>query len=125
MHEYAIPSMRHNPYLIAIDVETNDLRSINSPNDIAQEIIELGMKLKSDENDIMTSGIIARKDDKLLEDKGRKVNVLLKIKTSELGFGFIEHNEIEPQLHCNYGGLHRNFDGTYILGSNFVKMINA
>ena len=105
MHEYAIPSMRHNPNLIAIHVGTNDLRSINSPNDIAEEIIELGMKLKSDENDIMISGIVARKDDKLLEDKRRKVNELLKIKTSELGFGFIEHNEIKPQLHCKYGGV--------------------
>ena len=95
MHEYAIPSMRHNPNLIAIHVGTNDLRSINSPNDIAQEIIELGMKLKSDEND-MINGIVPRKDDKLLEDKRRKVNELLKIKTSELGFGFIEHNEIQP-----------------------------
>ena len=90
MHEYAIPSMRHNPNLIAIHVGTNDLRSINSPNDIAQEIIELGMKIKSDENDIMISGIVARKDDRLLEDKRRKVNELLKIKTSELGFGFME-----------------------------------
>ena len=52
MHESAIPSMMHNhPNLIAIHVGTNDLRSINSPNNIAQEIIELGMKLKSDEND--------------------------------------------------------------------------
>ena len=125
MHEYAIPSMRHNPNLIAIHVGTNDLRSTNSPNDIAQEIVELGMKLKSDENDIMISGIVARKDDKLIEDKRRKVNELLKIKTSELGIGFIEHNEIKPQLHCNYGGLHLNFEGTYILGSNFVNMINA
>ena len=125
LHEYAIPSMRHNTNLIALHLGTNDPRSINSPNDIAQEIIKLGMKLKSDEDDIMISGIVAWKDDKLLEDKRRKVNELLKIKTSELGFGFIEHNEIKPQLHCNYGGLHLNFDGTYILGSNFVKMINA
>ena len=125
MHEYATPSTRHNPNLIAIPVWTNDLCSINSPNDIAQENIELDMKLKSDENDIMISDIVARKDDKLLEDKQRKVNELLKLKTSELGFGFIEDNEIKPQLHCNYGGLHLNFDGTYIFGSNFVKMINA
>ena len=69
MHEYAIPSMRHNPDLIAIHVGTNDLCSINSSNYIAQEIIELGMKLKSEEIDILISGIVARKDDKLLEDK--------------------------------------------------------
>ena len=56
----------------------------------------------------MISGIVARKDNKLLEDKRRKVNELQKFKTSELGFGFIEHNEIKPQLHCNYGGLHLN-----------------
>ena len=110
MHEYAIPSMRHNPNLI----------DIHSTNDIAQEIIELCMKLKSDENDIMISGIDARKDDKLLEDKRQKVEELLKIKTSALGFGFIERNEIKPQLHCNYGGLHLNVDVTYILESNVV-----
>ena len=38
----------------------------------------------------MISGIVARKDDRLLKDKRRKVNELLKIKTSELGFGFME-----------------------------------
>ena len=83
------------------------------------------MKLKSDENDIMISSIVARKDDRSLEEKRQKVNELLKIKTSELGLGFIEHNEIKPQLHCNYGGLHLNFQGTFILGSNFVKMITT
>ena len=35
MHEYAIPSMRHNPNLIALHVGTNDLRSTKSSNDIA------------------------------------------------------------------------------------------
>ena len=125
MHEYVIPSMRYNPNLIASHVGTNDLRSVKSPNDIALEIVELSMKLKSDENDIMISSIVARKDDRSLEEKRQKVSELLKIKSSELGLGFIEHNEIKPQLHCNYGGLHLNFPGTFILGSNFVKMINT
>ena len=88
MHEYAIPSMRYNPNLIALHVGANDLRSVKSPNDIAHEIIELSMKLKSDENGIMISSIIARKDDRSLEEKRQKVNELLKIKTSELGLGF-------------------------------------
>ena len=125
MHEYVIPSMRYNPNLIALHVGTNDLRSVKSPNEIAHEIIELSMKLKSDENDIMISSIVARKDDRSTEEKRQKVNELLKIKSSELGLGFIEHTEIKPQLHCNYGGLHLNFQGTFILGSNFVKMINT
>ena len=30
MHEYAIPSMRYNPNLIALHAGTNDLRSIKS-----------------------------------------------------------------------------------------------
>ena len=60
MHEYVIPSMRYNPNLIALHVGTNDLRSVKSPNYIALEIIELSMQLKSDENDIMISSIIAR-----------------------------------------------------------------
>ena len=105
--------------------KTHDLLSVKSPNDIAHEIIELSMKLKSDENDIMISSIVAWKDDISLEVKRQKVNELLEIKTSELGLGFIEHNEIKPQLHCNYGGLHLNFQGTFILVSNFVKMINT
>ena len=83
------------------------------------------MKLKCDENDIVISSIVARNDDRSLDEKRQKVNELLKIKTSELGLGFIEHNEIKPQLHCNYGGLHLNFQGTFILRSNFVKMINT
>ena len=125
MHEYAIPSTRHNPNFIALHVGTNDLRSTKSSNDIAQEIIELGMKIKTEENDIIISAIVAGKDDNKLEEKRRKVNEILKSKTSELGLGFIEHNEIKPQIHCNYGGLHLNFDGTFILGSNVVDMINA
>ena len=125
MHEYAMPSMRHNPNLIAIPVGTNDLRSIKSPTEIAQEIIELGMKLKSEENDITINSIVARNDEKLLNEKRQKVNDLVKIKTSELGLGFIDHKDITPQLHCNHSGLHLNYDGTFKLGSNFVQMINA
>ena len=105
MHEYAMLSMRYNPNLIALHVGTNDLCSTKSPNDIAHEIIELSM----------ISSIVARKDNRSLEEKRQKVNELLKIKASEL-----EHNEIKPQLHCNYGGLCLNFQSTLILGSNFV-----
>ena len=69
-------------FLIALHGGTNDLRSIKSPNDIAREIIALSMKLKSDENDIMTSSIVARKDDGSLEEKRQEVNELLKIEIS-------------------------------------------
>ena len=120
-----MPSMRHNPNLIAIHVGTNDLRSIKSPTEIAPEIIELGMKLKSEENDITISSIVARNDDKLVNEKRQEVNDLVKIKTSELGLGFIDHKDITPQLHRNHSGLHLNYDGTFKLGSNFVQMINA
>ena len=86
--------MRYNPNLIALHVGINGLRSVKFPTDIAHEIIELSMKLKSDENDIMISSIVGRKDNRSLEEKRQKVIELLKIKTSELDFGFIEHKEI-------------------------------
>ena len=60
-----------------------------------------------------------------VDEKRIKVNDCLKIKTTELDMGFLNHHDIDSNLHCNSGGLLLNFNGTYALGSNFAKMISA
>ena len=78
MKDYVKPSLKYDPDLIIVHVGTNDLRSEKTPLQIADDIINLALEMKSDVNDVTTSGIIPRNVE--LNDKGLKVNDFLKIK---------------------------------------------
>ena len=85
------------------------------------ELTKLASDLKTDRNSVMISSITKR-DDKW-NDKGSKVNHLLKSKASDLGLGFIDHSNISLN-HLNGSGLHLNSIGTAALARNFLKAFN-
>ena len=62
MEHYSKPSMDSNPEFIILHTGTNSLRGERTPEDLAEEIIDLATSLKSDENEIVISEIIARRD---------------------------------------------------------------
>ena len=62
MEHYSKPPMDFNPDFIILHTGTNSLRGERTPEDLAEEIIDLATSLKSDENEIVISEIIARRD---------------------------------------------------------------
>ena len=86
--------MAFNPDFIILHTGTNSLRGERTPEDLAEEIIDLATNLKSDENEIVISEIIARRDQ--INEKVSKVNEISRMKSSEMRIGFISHNNIKP-----------------------------
>ena len=122
MWHHATPSKRFFPDMYILHVGSNDLRSPKSAEEIATEIIDLGLDLKTEENEVVISGITYR-DDKW-NDKGQEVNDILSLKCTNAKLGFIDNSNITKQ-HLNGSGLHLNFQGTLALANNFLRTINA
>ena len=72
---------------------------------------------------MIVSNILPRKDQ--LKEKVGQVNDFLKIKTTELGIGFIDHTNINPERHLKPKGLHLNDNGSATLQNNFINWINT
>ena len=75
MHDYIKPSLKYEQ--IIIHVGTNDLRREKEPNKITEEIVQLALNIKTDENDVLISAIRPRNDE--LNEKGMMVNDVLKL----------------------------------------------
>ena len=58
--------MKYENDLLILRFGTNDLRSDKCTNDIANEIINIGIQMKTEKNEIMISGIIPRGDNENL-----------------------------------------------------------
>ena len=121
MKVYAIPTMKREPDLIILHCGTNNLPESKEPKVIAEEIINLAVELKTDDNEVMISGLTMRKDKH--QDKGEKVNDYLKIKSSEIGLSFIDNSNLILNSHFNSKGIHLNFKGTQALANNFMNAI--
>ena len=112
------PSLKYKPDLMIIHKGTNDLRSDKTPSDITEEIINLIERIKTDENEIIVSGVVVR------NDKGLQVNALLKLKCIKYNVQFLDHSNISSRYHLNASGLHINPKGTIALAQNFLRCIN-
>ena len=122
MKDYIKPSLKYDPDAIIIHIGTNDLRTEKEPTQIADEIINLALAVKTDENEVSTSAILPRNDE--LDDKGKMVNDVLKIKCSKYAIGFMSNSNFIPNLHLNSNRLHLNFKGTTTLAKNLLDHIN-
>ena len=109
--------------LVILHTGTNSLRGESTPEEIADEVIDLATNLKTDHNEIVISEIIARRDQ--LNEKAVSVNNVLRMKTTELGIGYISHENINTDMHLNPKGLHLNHKGSILLSRNFINLVNA
>ena len=91
--------------------------------EISDEVIKLALNIKSDENEVVVSGILARNDDK--NTKVTEVNDILKTECSRFALVFLNNNNIVPKKHMKGGGVHMNYSGTVALANNFLKIINV
>ena len=42
----------------------------------------------------------------------------------ENNFAYVNHDNIKPRKHCNYGGVHLNTAGSKILAENFILALS-
>ena len=121
MKNYIIPSKKHENDLVILHMGTNDLKKTKSAKEIATEIVEMAIDMKTEQNEIMISGIVTRRDN--LNEKAIEVNRFLQSSCSTYNFYFIDNGNIYWETHLNLSGLHLNHNATYVLGSNFVDAI--
>ena len=62
MKHYVKPTQEKQPAQIIVHIGTNDLSSNKNSDEIADEIVNFAKSIKTDENNIVISGIVLRKD---------------------------------------------------------------
>ena len=105
MEHFIKPLLNYKPEKLIIHTGTNNLRSNESWNEIAENIIKLALEAKKSAKYVAISGIVTRDDD--LNTKGKEVNSILQIKLNKRDIFFIDNsNVIKREL--NASGLHLN-----------------
>ena len=112
------------PESLILHVGTNDLLSIQTPQQIAENIMNLADQIESDSPGTLVtiSAIFVRREDELWK-KATEINKLVKRFCSNRGWGFLPHISIDSSC-LNASGLHLNTKGVSILSSNFLTHID-
>ena len=122
MHHHAVPVMEFNPDLVILHVGTNSLRGSDTDAKIADDIVTLAKELKTNNNEIIISSIIERRDE--LKDKAKRVNDFLVMRSAQFKIPLIRHDHINEN-HLKPKGLHLSTKGSELLSENFIGWINA
>ena len=115
---YLLATKSRNLENIVLHCGTNDLKKKNSANEISNDIIENALLCKSDNNNVLVSGIILRSD--RLNAKAIEVNRYLRKEYRKRNICFISNSNIDPKYDCNKSVLHLNWKGTKKLDENFL-----
>ena len=105
-----------SPDSIILHVGTNNLKSKESVEDIANDMMGVAISVRNEKTNVFLSGLTVRSD--RLNDKGKNVNSLLKRKCDEEKICFIDNTNINVGV-LNNSGLHLNERGTTRLVNNF------
>ena len=84
-----MPTTKKNPKRIVLHCGRNDVSSGTAPNEAALEIVDLATNLKSHENEILVSSLIARGD--RWNEHVSQVNKNLKARCHRERFPFIDN----------------------------------
>ena len=99
MKTHIKPSLKNNPDRIIIHASTNDLRSTQDPETIAESIIHVAKNSKNSKNEISISFITPRRNN--LIGKGRQVNENFGKLCIKLNFTYTSHNNMwYSSEHC-------------------------
>ena len=86
------PSVKHAPNLLFLHSGTDDLRSKQSAAEIAENIIQLALSIKSIETEVVFSSIIRRGD--AFNNKASEVNELMVRLCRENDIGYLDNSNI-------------------------------
>ena len=115
MHDHVKPTVRNfDPDHIILHCGTNDLNSDRTSTQIAREIIDLAISLKSDKNKISISLLTPRSDK--LNNKASEVNNRL--------MAYIDHSSSIQQNHISESKVHLNRYGTVAFANAFSKFLS-
>ena len=84
MKNYINPSKKYENDLVILHMGTNDLKNLKSAKEIATEIVEMAIDMKTEQNEIKISGIVPRRDN--LDEKAIEVNRFLQGSCSRIIF---------------------------------------
>ena len=118
MKSYLLPTKSRNSENIVLYCGKNDLKKQNSANEISNDIIEVALLCKSDNNNVLVSGIIPHRD--RLNAKAIEENRHRRKEYRKRNICFISNSNIDPKYDCNKSGLHLNWKGTKKLDENFL-----
>ena len=104
MKSYLLPAKSCNPENIVIHWGIDNLKK-NSANEVSNDIIEVALLCKSD-NNVLVSVIIPRSGNR--NAKTTEVNKHLKNECRKRNICFISNSNINPKYDCNKRGLHLN-----------------
>ena len=122
LKHYVSPDLEKKPDLVILHTVTNDLKSVSSPEEIANEITSLALSVKEKGHQIAVSGILPRGDS--FSKKAKNVNDCLEIKCKDHNIDFISNKNINTRSHLNQDRLHPTRKGQYMMGNNFSTFIN-
>ena len=95
---------------------TNDLKSGNTSEKIATDIVNLALTIQNEKTKVFISGLTIRNDN--LDKRRKEVNQFLERKCLVEKLGFIDNQNINLKM-LNQSGLHLNEYGTRRLVNNF------
>ena len=110
------------PHHILIHVGTNGPPTRRQPGVIAEDIIQLALKLKTNSCDVSISNIEARNDQ--YRKKASAANDKLKHLCKGKNLHYIDNSNSINTRHLNGSKLHLNLEGSKILFSNLVEAIS-
>ena len=119
MKAYVKPSLDKHPNRIILHVDTNDLNTASSPEDIASGIVELALSINEKNICPIISGLIPRADQ--YESKRSLVNGFRQRLCSVRNICFIDHCNIDKNVHLNKSMIHLNKLGSKVVLKFFSK----
>ena len=89
--------------------------TITPHNQFTDNILSLAKSSKQENNAVLVSSIVPRKD---------HLEIILKKRCNEMNLAFISHGNIRTRYHCNYDGLHLNDKGATLFTENIISALN-
>ena len=105
-----------SPNAVILHHGTNDLKSGNTSEKIATDIVNLALTTQSQKTKVFISGLTIRNDN--FDKRRKEVNQLLERKCLVAKLGFIDNQNINLKM-SNQSGLHLNEYGTRMLVNSF------
>ena len=110
MKSYLLSTKSLNSESMVLHFAKNNVKKENKANEIRNDIIEVALLCKSDNDNVLISGIIPRSNK--LSPKATEVNRHLKNECRKRNICFISNLNVNPKYDCNKSGLHLNWKET-------------